>query len=108
MGWQIVQTFSSVESEYWALQKSAGLIDLSCSGIFELKGDDRTRFLHGMVTNDIKSLTPGGGCHAVFLSPQGRMIADLRVFCSEDSFILDDRTCGTREAWAFAPKIHHR
>ncbi|MSO22786.1 MAG: aminomethyl transferase family protein [Acidobacteria bacterium] len=87
-GWQIVKKFSSVDSEYWALQKSAGLIDLSCSGIFELKGDDRTRFLHGMVTNDIKSLTPGGGCHAVFLSPQGRMMSDLRVFCTDESLIL--------------------
>ncbi|HEU0007856.1 MAG TPA: aminomethyltransferase family protein [Terriglobia bacterium] len=87
-GWRIVQKFSSVDSEYWALQKSAGLIDLSCSGIFELRGDDRTRFLHGMVTNDIKSLTPGGGCYAACLSPQGRMTADLRVFCSEESLIL--------------------
>src|SRR5687767_16009307 len=94
MGWQIVRAFSSVESEYWALQKSAGLIDLSCSGTFELKGDDRTRFLHGMVTNDIKALTPGAGCHAVFLSPQGRMIADLRVLCSEDSYILATEPAG--------------
>ena len=93
-GWQIVQKFSSVDSEYWTLQKSAGLIDLSCSGIFELKGDDRTRFLHGMVTNDIKSLTPGGGCHAAFLSPQGRMTADLRVFCSEESLILTTEPAG--------------
>jgi folate-binding protein YgfZ len=87
-GWHIVEMFSSADSEYWALLKSAGLVDLSCSGMFELKGDDRTRFLHGMVTNDIKSLTPGRGCHAAFLSPQGRMTADLRVFCAEDSLIL--------------------
>jgi folate-binding protein YgfZ len=87
-GWQIVQTFSSGDSEYWALEKTAGLVDLSSSGIFELRGDDRTRFLHGMVTNDIKSLAPGGGCHAAFLSPQGRMTADLHVFCAEDSLIL--------------------
>ena len=94
MGWQIVERFSSVESEYWALQKSAGLIDLSCSGTFELTGDDRTRFLHGMVTNDIKALTPGAGCYAAFLSPQGRMITDLRVFCSEESFILSTEPAG--------------
>ncbi|HET6962771.1 MAG TPA: aminomethyltransferase family protein [Terriglobia bacterium] len=87
-GWQVVRTFSSADSEYWALQESAAFIDLSFSGIFELKGDDRTRFLHGMVTNDIKSLIPGGGCHAAFLSPQGRMTADLHVFCAEDSLIL--------------------
>jgi folate-binding protein YgfZ len=87
-GWQMVQGFSPVEAEYTAIEQSAGLLDLSCSGIFELKGDDRIRFLHGMVTNDIKSLTPGSGCHAAFLSPQGRMTADLNVFCSEESLIL--------------------
>ncbi|MCI0421575.1 MAG: aminomethyltransferase family protein [Acidobacteria bacterium] len=88
-GWEVPQQFSSVENEYETLRHSAGLIDLSCSGIFELKGDDRTRFLHGMVTNDIKSLTPGSGCYAAFLSPQGRMVADLRVFCLEESLILE-------------------
>lgn len=87
-GWQVVQKFSTVDAEYRALQESAGLVDLSCSGVFELQGDDRTRFLHGMVTNDIKSLTPGGGCYAAFLSPQGRMTADLKTFCCEDSLIL--------------------
>lgn len=87
-GWQVVRAFCSVDSEYWALQESVALIDLSCSGVFELRGDDRTRFLHGMLTNDIKSLAPGGGCHAAFLSPQGRMTADLRVFCANDSLIL--------------------
>ena len=94
MGWQIVERFSSVESEYWALQRSVGLIDLSCSGTFELKGDDRARFLHGMVTNDIKALTPGAGCYAAFLSPQGRMITDLRVFCCEESLILSTEPAG--------------
>src|SRR5262245_27047599 len=87
-GWEVPAEFSSIDSEYGALQRSAGLIDLSCSGTLELKGDDRTRFLHGMVTNDVKSLAPGSGCHAAFLSPQGRMTADLRVFCAEDSLIL--------------------
>src|SRR5262245_36204729 len=93
-GWRIVRSFSSVESEYWAIRKSAGLIDLSWSGIFELKGDDRTRFLHGMVTNDIKSLTPGSGCYAAFLSPQGRMTSDMRIFCSADSLILTTEPLG--------------
>jgi glycine cleavage system T protein len=87
-GWEIVQQFSTVAAEYETLRQSAGLVDLSCSGIFELKGDDRTRFLQSMVTNDIKSLNPGTGCYAAFLSPQGRTLADLRVFCLENSFLL--------------------
>ena len=87
-GWEIPAKFSSVEAEYEALSEDVGLLDLSHSGIFELRGDDRTRFLHGMVTNDIKSLEPGKGCYAAFLTPQGRMVADLRVFCLNDSLLV--------------------
>lgn len=93
-GWNLVQNFLSVDSECRALRETAGLIDLSCSGIFELQGDDRTRFLHGMVTNDIRSLTAGSGCYAAFLSPQGRMTTDLRVFCTKDSLFLTTEPAG--------------
>jgi len=95
--WQMVLKFAPDDSEYWALHRSAGLIDLSSSGIFELKGEDRARFLHGMVTNDIKALVPGRGCYAAFLSPQGRMTADLRVFCTEDSLILTTDPAGRQK-----------
>ncbi len=88
LGWEVPLRFSSVNDEYEILHKDAGILDLSACGVFELKGEDRTRFLHGMVTNDIKALQPGNGCYAALLTPQGKMIADLRVFCLEDSYVL--------------------
>jgi folate-binding protein YgfZ len=41
-----------------------------------------------MLTNDINALTPGQGCYATFLTPQGRTLADMRVYCLEESLLL--------------------
>src|SRR5580765_4663793 len=87
-GWEIAENFGSLSDEYETLRHAIGLLDCSQSGVIEVKGDDRTRFLHGMLTNDIKQLQPGNGCYAGFLSPQGRLLADMRVYCLEESLLL--------------------
>ena len=87
-GWEVAQKFSAVEEEYEILKHSAGLLDLTSSGLIEATGTDRVRFLHGMLTNNIKVLNPGQGCYAAMLTPQGRIVADMRVYCLEDSFLL--------------------
>ncbi len=51
-----------------------------------LRGPDRKRFLHGMVTNDINGLAPGHGCHAAMLTVKGKMLADMAVHaCGQDT-----------------------
>ncbi len=45
-----------------------------------VSGVDRASYLHGLLTNDITALTPGHGCYAAYLTPQGRMITDLFVY----------------------------
>jgi folate-binding protein YgfZ len=45
-----------------------------------LVGRDAKRFLHGMVTNDITGLGPGGGCHAAMLTVKGKLLSDLCVY----------------------------
>jgi folate-binding protein YgfZ len=87
-GWEIAETFTSLDQEYEALCKISGLLDCSQSGLIEVKGDDRVRFLHGMLTNDIRKLLPGNGCYAAFLTPQGRLVADMRVYSTEDSLLV--------------------
>jgi folate-binding protein YgfZ len=87
-GWEIAERFSSLDEEYEAIRNGIGLLDCSQSGVIEVRGDDRTRFLHGMLTNDIKHLQPGNGCYAGFLTPQGRLVGDMRVYCLEESLLL--------------------
>lgn len=48
-------------------------------GIIDLRGEDRVRFLHGMVTNDIEKLEPRRGCHAAMLTTKGKLLADFVV-----------------------------
>jgi glycine cleavage system T protein len=87
-GWEVPERFASIDEEYDWVKSSAGLIDLSSSGVIEARGPDRAQFLHRMVTNDINALTPGEGCYATFLTPQGRTLADMRVYCLEDVLLM--------------------
>ena len=44
---------------------------------------------HALVTNDVLALKAGTGCYAALLTPQGRMIADMRVIEVGDRLLLD-------------------
>jgi folate-binding protein YgfZ len=45
--------------------------------------------LTGLVTNDVLSLAVGQGQYAAALTPKGKIIADLRVFRDDGSYLLD-------------------
>ena len=87
-GWEIPHRFSSVDEDYDAIRSAAGVLDLSYCGVIEATGPDRVKFLHRMLTNDIEALAPGKGCYATFLTPQGRTLTDMRVYCLENSLLL--------------------
>ena len=65
--------------QYNAAHNSAALIDRSSQGAIALTGGDRASFLHALLTNDIAGLAKGHGVYAAYLTPQGRMISDMRV-----------------------------
>ncbi len=81
--------FSDPAAEHRAVRVAAGLFDFSFRAKFAVSGADRVRFLHGMVSNDIKKLTPGHGNYATLLNAQGQILADLRIYCAEDRFLID-------------------
>jgi folate-binding protein YgfZ len=75
--------------EYQALQEGAGLLDRRARGRLQLTGSDRRGYLHGLLTNDIAALGPGAGCYAALLTPQGRMVSDMRVSELGDRLLID-------------------
>jgi folate-binding protein YgfZ len=75
--------------QYDAVRTAAGLIDRSDRGKIALAGRDRASYLQGLLTNDIAALAPGAGCYAAYLTPQGRMIADMRAIELGDRIVLD-------------------
>jgi folate-binding protein YgfZ len=74
---------------YDAVKKTTGIADRSGEARFRVTGPDRVTWLQGLLTNDIAALTPGTGCYAAYLTPQGRMLADIRVLHRGDALLLD-------------------
>jgi len=75
--------------DYTAIHAGAAIGAIAARGQVAVAGLDRGAFLHGLLTNDTASLTPGTGCYAAWLTPQGRMLCDLHVLESGDMILLD-------------------
>src|SRR5262245_1227794 len=67
-------------NSYQLARTGAAIVDRSERGWVVVSGADRRSYLHGLLTNDIAALQAGQGCYAAYLTPQGRMIADLWVY----------------------------
>jgi folate-binding protein YgfZ len=80
---------NDVLAEYRAVREAAGLLDLSYRRKLRTTGSDRVSFLQGMLSNDVAALAAGQGCHAAFLTTQGRVVADLRVYALDSDVLLD-------------------
>ena len=74
---------------YRALKETAGVVRRLDRGRIVLTGADRADYLQGLLTNDIASLDDGRGCYAAYLTPQGRIIADVELFNLGDKLLLD-------------------
>jgi tRNA-modifying protein YgfZ len=74
---------------YQALRHGAGLVRRGDRGLLTVTGVDRLTWLQGLLTNDVAALPIGGVCDAAYLTPQGRMITDLRVIHTSVATWLD-------------------
>lgn len=81
--------FGSPEEEYRALAEGAALVDRSGTDRLELTGADRQRFLGGLVTCEVKALTPGQGAYGFFPNAQGKILADAVILVLEDRIWLE-------------------
>lgn len=80
----------SIQPSYDALHRTAAVFDrTSTDSRLLVSGPDRIEWLQGLLTNDIAALTPGGGCYAAYLTPQGRMLGDMRVLHLGATVLLD-------------------
>jgi folate-binding protein YgfZ len=86
---EIVADYGDWATEYKGLRAAAGVFDLSFRGRICLLGNDRVRFLHGQITNDVKKLGDGQGCYAALTTAKGKMESDLNVFNLPDELLLD-------------------
>jgi folate-binding protein YgfZ len=63
--------------------------DLSDRAKFLLRGSDRTRFLNGQITNDVRKATETDAIEACILNTKGKIDAHVFVCAGQDSYLLD-------------------
>ncbi len=88
-GWNLPAHFGDPAAEYEAVRSGAGWLDLADRAVLSITGADGAEWLQGMLSNDVKALGAGDGVPAAVLNIQGKVLADVRVFRTDDAFLLD-------------------
>lgn len=81
--------FSSPAQELDALRHGCGVFDLGWRGKLVVSGEDRVRWLNGMVTNNTRDLAHNFGNFSFLLNAQGRIQNDLLAFQRGEFYILE-------------------
>ena len=74
---------------YQAVHANGGVVRRTDRRVLAVSGADRASWLQGLLTNDVASLAEGESRYAAYLTPQGRMIADMNVVAREGRLLLD-------------------
>jgi folate-binding protein YgfZ len=83
-----VSTSSSV-LQLAALLQGAGISRLDQTAWIRVTGEDRVRWLNGMVTNSVQDLKNGEGNYNFLLSVQGRIQGDATIFAEPDALLME-------------------
>jgi folate-binding protein YgfZ len=80
--------FDAPANEIAALASGAAAHDLGWMRRVNVRGEDRSRWLSGMVTNTVNDLPANGGAWNLVLNAQGRIQGDLTVWREGDALEL--------------------
>jgi folate-binding protein YgfZ len=87
-GAQTIASFGDSAGELGALRRAAGVFDLGGRGMLVLTGEDRVRWLNGMVTNNTRDLDVNHGNYSLLLNAQGRIQGDLVAYNRGDYVLV--------------------
>src|SRR5687768_6706842 len=94
-----------MRDEVDTIRKGAGVIMRPDLRTLELTGEDRVRYLNGMVSNDVTKLSPGRGQLAVKASNKGRIEGMLRIRMREDAILIDLRAVVAAKVFSVLEKF---
>jgi len=66
-----------------------GYIRLPNRGFLRLLGQDRLKFLQGLVSNDVNAVTPGHAVYSCMLTPQGKFLHDFFLIADGESLLIE-------------------
>ncbi len=66
-----------------------GFVRLPGRGFLRLSGEDRLKFLQGLVSNDVNAAAPGHAVYSCLLTPQGKFLHDFFLIADGDSLLIE-------------------
>lgn len=98
-GESVVLHHGDPATEYATLRVGAVVVDQSHRHRMSVRGPRAAEMITGLVTSDVKSLTPGRGQYAAALTPKGKIVADLRIYCRSAEELWIDTGPRSASGW---------
>jgi len=89
LGVDVALHFGDPAAELAALRESWGVFHLPWRAKITVTGKDRARWLHNMVTNNVRDLPLNRGNYNFVLNAQGRILGDMYIYNRGESLLLD-------------------
>src|SRR5580765_3352084 len=82
-------SFGSPANELAALRTGCGVFSLAWRSRIAVTGKDRVRWLHNMVTNNVRDLPMNRGKYNFVLNAQGRILGDMDIYNRGESLLME-------------------
>ncbi|MBF0284833.1 MAG: folate-binding protein YgfZ [Magnetococcales bacterium] len=87
-GRRVPQSFGDPLTELGRLEAMAAVVDLTHMAWVRVSGAERTAFLSGLITQQIRKATPERAIYAGMLTPQGRFLWDFTLVDHDEGYRL--------------------
>lgn len=77
-----------LRAEYAAIRGNVAVLEIPAGKLY-LSGRNAVQFLNGLVSNDVKTLAPGGGVLAAFPTLQGKLAALCRIYNTGEHLLME-------------------
>ncbi len=95
-GAETALAFGEPHVEFDALRSGCAVYDLGWRARIEARGEDRSRWLNGMVTNNIRDLALNHGLYNFLLNAQGHILGDMYVYNRGEYLLVGTEMSQTR------------
>jgi folate-binding protein YgfZ len=82
-------SYGDSAAELATLRSGCAVFHLAWRGLITAGGKDRVRWLHNMVTNNVRDLAVNRGAYAFVLNAQGRILGDMTIYNLGESLLLE-------------------
>ncbi len=88
-GFEMPVMYSSIIEEHLAVRERAGIFDVSHMGEIFVKGEEATKFLQWVTSNEVEKMKKGRARYSSFPTEKGTVVDDLLVYkLDEDEYML--------------------